>query len=152
MLKTKIIPEIKKNISTSVTEEQLKNDPDLPRFTMTFDREAFSPIFFAELWTEHRVAVLTYNKNGKDKWEEKYFSKQTVKIDGNKVTMELAQKELVFADVKMREVRKKTETEHQTSIITTNRKLSIIMVAIYMFSRWAQENFFKYLIKEYNLD
>jgi len=52
----------------------------------------------------------------------------------------------------MREVRKKTDSGHQTSIITTNKKLSLILIAIHMFSRWAQENFFKYLIQEYDLD
>ncbi|MEA1898592.1 MAG: hypothetical protein U9N53_13110, partial [Bacteroidota bacterium] len=41
---------------------------------------------------------------------------------------------------------------HQTSVITTNKKLSILMVALYMFSRWTQENFFKYLRQDYDFD
>ena len=52
----------------------------------------------------------------------------------------------------IREVRKKSEDGHQTSIISTNKKLSIIMLAVYMFSRWSQENFFRYMRQDYDID
>ncbi len=51
-----------------------------------------------------------------------------------------------------REVRKLSDNGHQTSIITTNYKLSIILIGIYMFARWCQENYFKYMIKNFGLD
>jgi len=42
----KIIPELINKIALEVTETQLSEDPDLPRFTLVFDREAYSPDFF----------------------------------------------------------------------------------------------------------
>ncbi len=66
--------------------------------------------------------------------------------------MELAEKNITLNDVELREVRKKNESSHQTSIITTNKKLQPITIAAKMFARWTQENFFKYLRQEYDLD
>jgi len=64
----------------------------------------------------------------------------------------LAEKNVTLNDYLFREIRKLSDTSHQTSIITTNKKLSTKSVSIKMFSRWAQENFFKYLKQEYDLD
>jgi transposase len=151
MLKTQIIKDLKEKISIPVSKEDLAADPDLPIFTLVFDREGYSPEYFEELWQE-RIAIITYRKNVKDLWAETDFTSQTIEIDGNNTTMELAEKEIELNGVTLREIRKKTETGHQTSIITTNKKLSLVLIAIHMFSRWAQENFFKYLIQEYDLD
>lgn len=52
----------------------------------------------------------------------------------------------------IREVRKLTESGHQTSIITTNYKLSIVLIGLYMFARWCQENFFKYMMENFGID
>ncbi len=152
IIQTKIITELNEQVSIKITDAQLEADPDLPRYTLTFDREGYSPDFFEWLWTNHRVAVITYRKNVKDLWDETDFSTQTIEIEGNKISMLLAEKELVINGVTMREVRKKSEGSHQTSIVTTNKKLSLILIAIQMFARWSQENFFKYLIQEYDLD
>lgn len=65
--------------------------------------------------------------------------------------MELAEKPVVLSKVAMREIRR-LSGRHQTSVITTNKKLSLSMVAFYMFSRWTQENFFKYLRQDYDFD
>jgi hypothetical protein len=152
MLQTNIIQELKDNVCLKVPQSELDADPDLPRFTIVFDREGYSPELFEHFWTEHRVAVISYRKNVKDNWDETDFKPQTIEVEGNKITMDLAEKEIELNGVSLREVRKKSEGGHQTSIITTNKKLSLILVAIHMFSRWAQENFFKYLIHEYDLD
>jgi len=152
MFKTRIISELADNVAIKVSAHELEADPDLPRFTMVFDREGYCPEYFGELWNQQRVAVLTYRKNVKDVWAETDFKPQSIEIEGVEVRMNLAEKETTLNGVTFREVRKLTESGHQTSIITTNKKLSLILVAIYMFSRWTQENFFKYLIKEYDLD
>ncbi len=148
----KILPELLENVAIKITDQQLEADPDLPRFTLVFDREISSLEFFDKLWSEHRVAILTYKKNVKDKWSESDFAEHEVEIDSNKVKMELCEKNLEWNNVKFREVRKKNSDSHQTSIITTNKKLTIILIAIKMFSRWTQENFFKYLRSDYDLD
>lgn len=148
----KILPELLENIAIKITDEQLEADPDLPRFTLVFDREISSPEFFSKLWSEYRVAILTYKKNVTNKWPESDFTEHEVEIDSNKIKMELCEKNLKWNNVKLREIRKKNKDSHQTSIITTNKKLTTILIAIKMFSRWAQENFFKYLRSDYDLD
>ena len=44
------------------------------------------------------------------------------------------------------------EGGHQTSILTTHKDLGMAFIARHMFARWAQENFFKYMIQEYAFD
>ena len=66
--------------------------------------------------------------------------------------MYLCEKEVELNGVKMREVRKLTDTGHQTSVITTNYKIPTALIALYMFLRWAQENFFRYMRQEYDID
>ncbi len=51
-----------------------------------------------------------------------------------------------------REVRKLRENGCQTSIVTTNYKLSMTKIGTYMFARWCQENFFKYMVHNFGLD
>lgn len=152
MLSDQIIPRLMQQVAIPVSQQALLDDPDLPRFTLTFDREGYSPKAFKQYWEKDRIAVLTYNKNVKDKWPESEFQEYSIPIEGKEVKMELAEREIELDGMKIREVRKKGEHYHQTSILTTNRKLSIPWIAIYMFARWCQENFFKYLRQEYDID
>ncbi len=152
MIVTSILPNLLENIAMKVSDQQLDTDPDLPRFTLVFDREISSPKFFEELWKKYRVAILTYRKGVKDKWDSAEFTNHEVEIDTNKVSMKLCQKNTVLNDVNFREIRKLGSGSHQTSIITTNKKISTVEVAVKMFSRWSQENFFKYMRSDYDLD
>ena len=147
-----ILPELLENVALKVSDQELETDSDLPRFTLVFDREAYSPKFFERLWKEYRVAILTYRKNVKDKWDKADFVEHKIKLNANEVKMELAEKKIKLNNVELREVRKKNSDSHQTSIITTNKKITTQTIAIKMFSRWTQENFFKYLRQEYDLD
>ena len=52
----------------------------------------------------------------------------------------------------VREVRRLSDDGHQTAVITTNQRLSVFQVAYRMFSRWRQENFFRYMRHEFALD
>lgn len=152
MITTKILPELFENVAIKVSEQELEANPELPRFTLVFDREVSSPKFFGELWTKYRVAVVTYKKNVKDKWPATDFEEHIAEIDANEVKMKLCEKNIEMDGVSMREIRKENTDQHQTSIITTNMMLATIMVAIKMFTRWTQENFFKYLRADYDLD
>ncbi len=152
MLCKEIIPRLMTQVALPVSEQELMDDPHLPRFTLTFDREGYSPKAFKSYWDDYRVAVLTYNKNVKNKWDDSEFTEYSIVTDGKNVKMELAEREIELEGMKIREIRKKGEHQHQTSILTTNRKLSITLIAIYMFARWCQENFFKYLRQEYDID
>lgn len=135
-----------------VSEETLAEQPDTPRFTLIFDREAYEPAFFVQLWEDHRVAVITYRKNVTDLWEEEYFSDTEISMIYQTVTMRIYEKEVEFSGRSFREIRRLSENGHQTSIITNNKVLNTAQVASKMFSRWNQENYFRYMLQEFDLD
>lgn len=151
MLRQHIIPALLNEMPCKYSEQELENDHDLARFTLVFDREAYSPVFFQKLWEQYRIAVLTYRKNVKDHWDENDFSEYDVEIEGNTSKMQLAEKAVELNGVPMREIRR-LSVGHQTSVITTNKKLSLLMIALFMFARWTQENFFKYMRQDYDFD
>lgn len=151
MITTQLAPRLLELTDGKVSQQELDTDELLPIFTLVFDREAYSPSFFRHLWESFRIAVITYRKNVKDKWDEEGFSAYDVGTEVE-TTMYLCEKQVELNGVKMREVRKLTETGHQTSVITTNYKIPAVQIALYMFSRWAQENFFRYMRQEYDID
>jgi hypothetical protein len=118
-----IVLQICKQVSNHISKETLEADPDLPLFTMIFDREGYYPKYFQELWQE-RIAVITYRKNVKDKWDEDAFKDHEVEVEGDKIEMKLCEKQIELDGVPMREIRKLNEDGHQNSVITTNKKLS----------------------------
>jgi hypothetical protein len=54
--------------------------------------------------------------------------------------------------LRLRQVTRLMEDGHQTPILTSRRDLAAAEVAYWMFNRWRQENFLKYLVEEYALD
>jgi len=148
----KIIPALIEDTRSLVDEKALAVDPDLPRFTIVFDREAYEPAFFAKLWAEYRVAVITYRKNVKDAWDEKDFYRIDTQVINNNVSMFICEKQVELSGHIFREIRKLSDNGHQTSMISTNKKIDTAQVAGKMFSRWSQENFFRYLIQEFDFD
>ena len=155
ILNDDIVPQLLELHPASEERTQIMEaNPEEPVFTLVFDRESYSPKFFSELWKKHRIAVITYRKNVTDKWDEALFSEYTVPTTFGDEKMKLHEKNFTTADGKytMREVRKLNQDGHQTSIITTNKILSIAIIASYMFARWAQENFFRYMRLDYALD
>lgn len=152
-MQSSIIPRLLEEVPCKYSEEQLADDPYLARFTIVFDREGYSPDFFSNLWTEHRIAVITYRKNVNELWDEKDFKALQVPTRyADTEEMMIAHKEISLSGITMLEVRKLGTENHQTSVITTNHKLTIELVAFYMFSRWSQENFFRYMIQNYDFD
>ena len=82
---------------------------------------------------------------------------QTVVMpDGEVVTMRLAEMGTLLGSGKnpfgVREVRKLTESGHQTSLISTAYDLPHTELAARMFRRWCQENFFKYMKQHFEID
>jgi hypothetical protein len=153
MLESEIIPRLLELHTISPEQQELMDaDPDYPLFTLVFDREGYSPALFKRLWKTYRIAVLTYRKHVKDEWDEGVFQEVRVNTRLGETTMQLHEKELLLDDYSMREVRRLTASGHQTSIITSNHKLTIALIASHMFGRWVQENFFRYLRQEYAFD
>ena len=148
VIEQQIIPELK----TDVTIAQRISNQEKILLNLLFDRECYEPAFFQRLWDKHQIAVITYRKNVKDKWEENLFQSHTVTILGNTVTMLLYERKVELGGHIFREIRHLGEDGHQTAIITTNPDITISEVASRIFSRWSQENFFKYLISDYDFD
>lgn len=147
-----IIPQLNVLTQSTLTQGLMESDPLFPQYTLTFDREGYSPEFFGDIWQKHRIAVITYRKNVKNLWSESDFAAYEIETELGSTTMNLHEKQIEVNGVGLREIRKLSSDGHQTSIVTTNGKLSITLIAQYMFARWAQENFFRYMRQEYDMD
>ncbi len=173
-IKKEIIPQLKSDIPNQADAKELEANPMLSKFMIVTDRECYSPEFIADLWDE-RVSMTTYKKNVKDQWDDaEFYEYEELDENGNIVKVCLAERGTLLeynkkeiennAETKketlkskskqlwVREVRKKSESGHQTAIITTNYMLKTVLIGLYMFARWSQENFFKYMIENFGLD
>jgi hypothetical protein len=121
---------------------------------MIFDREGYSPEFFQEMWEKHRISCQTYRKEPNRDWpEDEFEEKQIVMPGGEEVTMKLAERGVRFGDkFWMREIRKLTQSGHQTTIISSVYSHDKEFIGMHMFSRWSQENFFRYMMLEFAID
>jgi hypothetical protein len=151
-----IVPELLKSVPQQPTQQELDADPKLHRFVIVFDRECSNYKLLAQLW-EQRIGAITYRKNVKDKWPTEEFKQETVPvIGGDSTTMMLALRETTLSaqdhNIVVTEVRRLTDTGHQTAIITTARSLGTTTIASRMFARWCQENFFAYMMQHYDID
>ena len=153
-LRSDLVPWLKTNAPTSEQRrERIEADSLQHWFTLVFDREAYSPEFFAEMKKQH-IAILTYHKFPGEKWSDEEFSECPVTLAGGEVvTMRLAERGTRLSNrLWVREVRKRSEDGHQTSILSTNYQAGYAVLAASMFARWSQENFFKYMRQHYSLD
>jgi hypothetical protein len=87
-----------------------------------------------------------------DLWDEVEFKETEVETRFGTTEMKLKEKETVISKYPMREIRRLSSNGHQTSIVTTNKILTVSAVAAGMFGRWVQENFFRYFRQEYSFD
>jgi hypothetical protein len=137
--------------ATLLPEVRLRVGPGR-RVTIAFDREGWSPKLFAK-WKAQEFDVLTYRKGEQSTWQKRFFTTVKGVVDGKKVEYRLAEREVKLSNgLKVREIRRRTDDGHQTAVITTNDKLPLLAVAQRMFSRWRQENFFRYMRHEFALD
>jgi transposase len=156
-LRNIIVPKLLDLVPNQPAQKDFNQDKYLHRFILIFDREGYSPTFFKEMWEEHNIACVTYHKYPGDSWpEEEFVDVEAVTVDNEEVSMKLAERGTYIGETGkglwVKEIRKLNESGHQTSIITTLFKLDIGLIAIYMFNRWVQENFFKYMLYFFNLD
>ena len=140
MMEQELLPEIRKLAG------------DDRRVTLIFDREGWSPERFKQ-WKQAGFDVITYRKGKYRDWQRRCFDEVTVEACGRKVKYLLGERMLrVTEGFRVREVRRLCDDGHQTSVVTTRSDLSIETVALRMFSRWQQENFFRYMRHEFALD
>ena len=156
-LKSDIVPRLLQDVPRQPSEEELQADPHCCRFVIIFDREGYSPVFFKEMWQTHRIACITYHKYPKEAWPEKEFADVKVTLPrGETESMKLAERGSRIGDKKnglwVREVRKLTASGHQTSLISSAYGQLALEDAAGIFSRWSQENFFRYMMEHYAID
>lgn len=125
-------------------QEELAANPLLHRFVIICDREGATNRLFSKLW-EQRIGVISYRKNVKDVWPESEFSTVEVAVPGGGSTkMSLASRQTKMgvsdSSLPVLEVRRLSQTGHQTAIISSAMLLENPVIAGRMFSRWCQEN------------
>lgn len=156
-LENEVVPRLLKDVPGQPTPEQLTADRYLCRFVIIFDREGYSPAFFRKMWQKHRIACISYHKFPKGEWPEAWFKDtQVLMPSGERVSMKLAEMGSWIGDPQerlwVREVRKLTSSGHQTSLISTAYGQAGLGNAAQLFSRWCQENFFRYMMQHFAID
>ncbi|MGH8566364.1 MAG: cell division protein ZapB, partial [Gammaproteobacteria bacterium] len=153
VLEHEIIPRLERDLPREPTPEELAADPLLHRFTVVFDREGYSPAFIARM-KQKRIACLTYHKHPGEDWPlEEFLPTEATLPSGEPVTMKLAERgTFLGGEGWVREIRKLTDTGHQTAILSTDYRSKTARLAGAMFSRWSQENFFRYMRQHFSLD
>jgi hypothetical protein len=153
VIEQEIVPRLDQHLPVPVDPELLDNDPLRHRFTLVFDREGYSPDFLQRMKAQ-RIACLTYHKFPGEDWPEQAFTPSQVCLpSGEVVTMNLAERGTCLSNrLWVRELRKLTDRGHQTAILCTDYRGEVAPLAVAMFARWSQENFFKYAREHFALD
>jgi hypothetical protein len=157
VLRSDIVPRLLKEVPGQPTAEELEADRYRARFVILFDREGYSPEFFKEMWQTHRIACITYHKYPKDDWPASEFAEvETTLPNGERVELQLAERGTWIGQRKsglwVREIRKLTTGGHQVSLISTAFGESAREDSVRLFSRWSQENFFRYMMEHFAID
>ena len=155
-IREELAPWIVANQTISAEHQQrMDADPRVPRCTMIFDREGYSPELFEQLWVEKRIAVITYHRYPKDVWPEAEFLPASVEmVRGVTENLKLAERnsELGRKKVAVRDIRRLVEDGRQISLVTTNQVVAADRLVAWLAGRWSQENYFRYMRKHFSLD
>jgi hypothetical protein len=133
-----------------------------------FDRGGFSPKLFARL-DKLGFDVMTYRKGKTAPWPVSQFVEVEHVVEGRRYRYRLAERRRVRVGrlrprrkkrssglgpqyLWMREVRVLRDDGRQTAILLTCQELETIAVPYRQFNRWRQENYFKYMDAEFELD
>ena len=165
-LDPKLVKAIKQEVVPQLVELGVvpESAPDLtrpqagaPALTLVFDREGWSPDLFQ--WLARRgIACITWHKNFKgEDWPDAEFCTREVPVHGpasiGTTSVDLAEQPIMLRNgLTVRQIRRRLANGRQVPVITTHPQMPVEQVAGAMFSRWSQENFFKYLREQFNLD
>ncbi len=153
-------------ISASLVSEirsllpQLRSVLGEKKSTIVFDRGGWSPELFKEL-IEAGFDFLTYRKGKYELPEPSTFATQTYVENNIKYTYNLNDSNIKIplpknrdgnAVLECRQVIRQSENKHQISVVTSRTDLSASETLYRMFSRWRQENYFRYGRMHFALD
>lgn len=154
-----IVPRLLQDVPNQPSAEELEKDPHRCRFVLIFDREGYNPAFFKKMWQEHRIACITYHKFPKDEWAIEEFQETQVTLPtGDTVSLKIAERGSQIGShseerrLWVRETRKLTSSGKQISLISTAYCHLALEDAAALLCRWAQENFFRYMMEHFGLD
>jgi hypothetical protein len=152
-LEEQIVPRLLAEVPGQPTVAELAADRWRARFTLIFDRAGYSPEAMQRRW-EQRIAVITYHKFPAEPWSEQEFTLRTVRlVQGQEVELSLAERGVRLSNgFWVREVRQLEPSGHQVSMLATDFGRDLGGVAVALFARWCQENFFQYMGRHYGLD
>ena len=148
---------VKLGVVPQAAPDLTRPDAGVPALTLVFDREGWSPDLFKRL-ARRGIACITWHKNFKgEDWPAQEFCALEVPVHGpagtSTTTVELAEQPIVLRNgLTVRQIRRRLANGRQVPVITTHPQMPLVQVAGAMFSRWSQENFFKYLREQFNLD
>ena len=148
-----ILPELELRVPDQAQRISAASSPYPHKFTLVYDREGYSPELMARMKTR-QFAVHTYHKFPGDNWSETEFGDYDLTLPtGQTAHFKLAERGTCLSNnLWVREIRKLTERGHQTSVLSTDYQSDLTRIAVAMFARWSQENYFKYMREHYNLD
>jgi hypothetical protein len=153
VLEGELLPRLERDVPSQPDAAALEADPWRYRFRLVFDREGYSPALFQRLW-QRRIACITYRKRPGDHWPSTEFAWHTVPlVNGERVAMQLAERGVRLSGGPwLREVRRLTDSGHQTALVATDYHTPMAPLAAALFARWSQENYFRYARQHYGLD
>ena len=124
---------------------------------LVFDREGWSPELFRRP-ARRGVAVTAWHKGFRgDPWPEREFAEFKVPMHGPGGTRDIAcrlaeRRATLSGGLEVRQVRRLLGGGRQAPLVSTDFHMPIEQLAGALFSRWSQENFFKSMRTEFNLD
>ncbi len=153
VLEHEIVPRLERDVPNQPSQQELETNPLLHIFILIFDREGCSPDFFVRMKARH-IACITYHKYPGEEWPLDEFKTCTITLpSGEQAQMQLAERgTFLGGKIWVREIRKLTESGRQIPVISTDYLSKEEVIAVAMFARWSQENFFKYMRINFNLD
>jgi hypothetical protein len=120
--------------------------------TVVFDRGGWSPKLFKQL-IDAGWHILTYRKGKTCPHPRAGFSVQTLTIDGRQVSYTLSERKVQLRNgLRLREIAELRDNGGQTVLLTDHTEHPAVLLAHSLFSRWRQENYFRYMKENFLLD
>ena len=130
--------------------QQIKDLSGQDTFTIVFDRGGFSSKLFAGL-NHLNITFMTYLRGVKQTVDPSAFHPYTLQYRYREQEAELTELGYIEMEPEHYRLVVRKKGQKQTFILTNDWQRNIDSIATLMFNRWSQENFFKYMVREYHM-